>query len=242
MQIGRWTCTWPLASWVLPFTRGKCYACVSLGRIETTLPAPAAGARSQRGTRPCFLCPLNRHLDLPSQQYLLMLPPQCVLEIPASSRHCHLSSQTQEKLGQARLPAEILQMASGQMRNPIAASSKVQHQAWPALPALSPAFLFLVLPARPCQAPPTAGSLHEPPSLVLPSAFLSLPSSCLSPILFVNPTEPELCCSAPGAQHRAWRRAQVLSLRKTKPSRRWRLQHAGTPSSLLDFVLNVSAR
>lgn len=52
---------------------------------------------SQRGTRPCFLCPLNRHLDLPSQRYLLILPPQRVLEIPASSRHCHLSSQTRAR-------------------------------------------------------------------------------------------------------------------------------------------------
>lgn len=93
---------------------------------------------SQRGTRPCFLCPLNCHLDLPGQQYLLILPPKRVLEIPASSRHCHLHSQTQEKLGQAQLPAEVLQMASGQMRNPIAASSKVRHWAWPALLALSP--------------------------------------------------------------------------------------------------------
>lgn len=137
-------------------------------------------------------------------------------------------------------------MASGQMRNPIAASSKVQHQAWPALPALSPAFLFLILPSQPCQAPPTAGSLHKPPwgsvlgvggfaqplvrlppkggSCPCPRAafrppversppfrlrpFLSFRaqdrlhllfclSSCLSPILSVNPTETELCCSAP---------------------------------------------
>lgn len=61
--------------------------------------------------------------------------------------------------------------------------------------------------------------------------FLSLPHSlCES-----HRDRAVLLC--PGAQHRAWHRAQVLSLRKTKPSWRWRLQHAGTPSSLLDFVL-----
>lgn len=180
-------------------------------------------------------------------------------------------------------------MASGQMRNPIAASSKVQHQAWPALPALSPAFLFLILPSQPCQAPPTAGSLHKPPwGSVLGGGLRSLwcasllrvdpvpapgqpsghllkgappppPSVSSQTFPFFQSTRPfapaflslflslphSLCEShgdravllCPGAQHRAWHRAQILSLRKTKPSRRWCLQHAGTPSSLLDFVL-----
>lgn len=175
---------------------------MSLGRIETTLPAPAAGARSQRGTRPCFLCPLNRHLDLLSQQYLLMLPPQCVLEIPASSRHCHLSSQTQEKLGQARLPAEILQMASGQMRNPIAASSKVQHQAWPALPALSPAFLF-----RPaCTALPSSSHCRVSARAALPRSSICFPQSAFFLSL------PHSLCES----HRA--RAVLLCPRSPAPS------------------------
>lgn len=97
MQTGRWTCTWPLASWVLPFTRGNVMPVLVLEELKPPSLLQLLEPESQRGTRPCFLCPLNRHLDLPSQRYLLILPPQRVLEIPASSRHCHLSSQTRAR-------------------------------------------------------------------------------------------------------------------------------------------------
>lgn len=198
---------------------------------------------SQRGTRPCFLCPLNRHLDLPSQRYLLILPPQRVLEIPASSRHCHLSSQTRareiSRLRSCRWPPGRCETQSqlpprcsirpGRSRpcHPLSSSSSclrspakllplqglctsrpgVLSWGWGGLRSLWCASLLRVDPV-PAPGQPSGHLLKgAPPPLpsqtfpffqsTRPLHLLFCLSSCLSPILSVNPTETELCCSAP---------------------------------------------